>query len=416
MDSASSTRFRLAFLTVTVFLDAVGIGLIRPVAPALIAQIVVVPIASVSVYYGVCTASYMAGMFLFAPIMGRISDSVGRRPVLLLALTMMTLQHVVAATTDSFAILAAAQFAAGAAGASAVTAAAYVADITPPKERSQNLGLVWGAFAAGMMIGPVIGGSIAEFSIRAPFWAAAALTAANVASGFFILPESLAVSVRRPLAFEWRMLNSLGIVWRLIRLHWSQGLIPSLMFASCAVGITDAVIVLFGQVHLHWSMAEVGLYVMLQALLSAAAQSVLTRVLARRFDDYALIVFGLTIAASSAILTGFASASWQMYALLLPVFLSRVTRPAFGGLLSRTVTGGRQGELQGGLTSLNVLVTLIGALLGSAAFGYFNARGYAGAPYHLAATLLVAALAAALFARARSRAEYEKPLATVTEP
>ena len=193
-----SARLPFVFIMVTLLLDAVGIGLILPVLPQLIAEVSGNPLAGAALWGGALTTAFAVMQFLCGPMLGGLSDRFGRRPVLLISTGVMALDYVVMALAGSIWLLLLGRVLGGITAATHATAAAYIADVSPPERKSANFGLIGAAFGVGFILGPVIGGLLAEWGTRAPFWAAAGLAAANFAFGLLVLPESLRKATRRP--------------------------------------------------------------------------------------------------------------------------------------------------------------------------------------------------------------------------
>jgi len=187
----------LAFILVTLFLDAVGIGLFFPVMPDLITEVRGGSIGDAAIWGGVLATSFAVMQFLFSPVIGALSDRFGRRPILLASLLVMALDYVVMALAQTMWLLIAMRIVGGIAAATHATANAAISDITPPERRSQTFGLLGAAFMAGFILGPVIGGLLGEWGSRVPFWAAAGLAAMNFVLGWFTLPETVTAAPAR---------------------------------------------------------------------------------------------------------------------------------------------------------------------------------------------------------------------------
>jgi len=198
----------VTFILITLTLDAMGIGLILPVMPDLIMEVQGGDIANAALWGGILSALFAVMQFLFSPTLGSLSDRFGRRPVLLISLAVMALDYVLMAVAGTIWLLLIGRLIGGVTAATHATASAFMADISPREKKAQNFGLISAAFGAGFVLGPVIGGLLAELGPRAPFWAAAALTAANFVFGYFVLPETVTPENRRP--FEWSRANPVG--------------------------------------------------------------------------------------------------------------------------------------------------------------------------------------------------------------
>ena len=230
--AGSARPAAVGFIFVTLLLDITGLGIIIPVLPQLIQELTGSDISQASRYGGLLLFAYAFFQFLFAPLVGALSDRYGRRPVLLLSLLGFGLDYIVLALAPTLAWLFVARVVSGIFGASFSTGFAYIADVSPPEKRAQNFGLVGAAFGLGFIIGPVSGGLLGELGPRVPFFVAAALSLLNMAYGYFVLPESLPVERRR--AFEWKRANPIGALGALRRYPQVLGLIGSLVFLYIA--------------------------------------------------------------------------------------------------------------------------------------------------------------------------------------
>lgn len=198
----------IGFIFVTLLIDTMGFGLIIPVLPNLIAELKNISVNQASAYGGLLLSTYAITQFLFAPVIGNLSDKYGRRPIILSSLLGFGIDYIILALAPTFGWLFVGRVIAGITGASFTTASAYIADVSTPDTRAKNFGMIGAAFGIGFIIGPALGGLLAKFGVRAPFYAAAALCLLNALYGFFVLPESLSESNRRP--FNWRKANPFG--------------------------------------------------------------------------------------------------------------------------------------------------------------------------------------------------------------
>jgi DHA1 family tetracycline resistance protein-like MFS transporter len=184
-------RLPIAFIVLTVVIEAMGIGLILPVLPDLLREVQGVGLSEAALWGGVLASAYALMQFLFSPTLGSVSDRFGRRPVLLLSLLVIFVDYIVMALAQTFWLLLVGRIVAGIAAATMSVATAFMADISPPERKAQNFGLVSAGFGLGFVLGPAVGGLLAELGPRAPFWAAAILSGLNLVFGLVVLPETL---------------------------------------------------------------------------------------------------------------------------------------------------------------------------------------------------------------------------------
>jgi DHA1 family tetracycline resistance protein-like MFS transporter len=222
----------LIFIFITLFLDILGIGLIVPILPRLIEHLGDGRVDSASFVYGWLVGLYSLMQFIFAPIIGSLSDRFGRRPVILLSLFGTGLDYFLLAWAPSLAWFFVGRLISGITGANYSAAAAYVADVSPPEKRSANFGIIGAAFGLGFIFGPALGGWLGEYGLRVPFIVAGILTLVNWLYGFLILPESLKKENARK--FDLERANPIGALLELKRQPLILGLSCSYFISSIA--------------------------------------------------------------------------------------------------------------------------------------------------------------------------------------
>jgi DHA1 family tetracycline resistance protein-like MFS transporter len=381
----------VTFIFITLLIDCIGIGIIIPVIPKLITELTGSNLSVASEYGGWLTASYAIMQFFCAPIMGNLSDRYGRRPILLGSLLGLGIDYLFLSFAPTIAWLFLGRIIAGIFGASFTTGTAYLADISTPENRSQNFGMVGAAFGLGFIIGPAIGGKFGEFGIRVPFMVAAGFSLLNFIYGFFILPESLPKESRR--RFEWKRSNPVGALVHLKKYPVISGLVITLVLTYLAGYSVQATWTFYNMFKFNWSMALVGYSLAVVGLLIALVQGGLIRVIIPLMGQKNSIFVGLALEVAASLFFGFANSSWMMFALLIPYCLGSVSGPALQGVISSQVPSNEQGELQGALTSLMNVSSIIGPLLMTSLFGYFSSSQalvyFPGAPYLMGAILLI---------------------------
>jgi MFS transporter, DHA1 family, tetracycline resistance protein len=395
MISRRPGKHAAAFVFVTVFLDMAGFGLIMPVLPKLIETVSGRDIAGASLLAGWLFFAYGGMQFLFGPAIGNLSDAFGRRPVLLLSVRGLAIYYLLTAFAPNMAWLFAGRIIAGVCGASYTTANAYLADITTPDNRAKAFGLMGAAFGLGFIIGPAIGGLLGEFGPRVPFFVAAGLAAVNFAYGYLVLPETLPPERRRP--FSPARSNPAG-AFRVFANY--RGVVPlcAVMFIySFATSVYPAIWAFWGIARFAWSEAIIGLTLAAFGLISAIVQGGLTGPTVKWLGERNTVAFGLVAAVVAA--AGYGLAPGLAAVLILFVFHAPegFVHPALTALISKAAPENAQGELQGGIASVESVAMLAGTVFYTQVFGYFL---HPGAPvtspnvsYFVAAVLAAAALA-----------------------
>jgi DHA1 family tetracycline resistance protein-like MFS transporter len=359
----------LKFIVVTLFLDILGIGLIVPILPRLIEGFAGDDAVLGSRLFGVLAAVYALMQFIFSPIIGGLSDRFGRRPVLLVSNFGAAFDYLLLALAPSLPWFFLGRVISGICGASIGTASAYIADVSPPEKRAQNFGLVGMAFGLGFVAGPLISAFLGAQDVRLPFYLSAGLSLLNALYGYFVLPESLPVALRRP--FAWSRANPVGTLRELFRSPVVLGLASAAFFITLAQrGLTN-VWVLYTEHRYHWDVKATGLSLGVVGLSTAVVQGGVVRRLMPRLGERRSIVLGALLGAGTYVLYGLATEGWMIYAILVVNAFSGFLPPAIQGLMSRAVPADEQGMLQGGLASVNSVCNVLGPLLSTNLFGYF---------------------------------------------
>ena len=368
---ASNRKAAMGFIFITLLIDVTGFGLIIPVMPKLIEQLLhITDISKASQYGGWLTFAYAFMQFIFAPILGNLSDKYGRRPVLLFSVFGFGIDYLFLSFAPSIAWLFVGRLIAGVTGASFTTASAYIADISTPENRAQNFGMIGAAFGLGFIVGPLIGGLLGELGPRVPFFVAAGLALTNWLYGYFVLPESLDKEHRRP--FEWRRANPLGSLLQLKKYPGVGGLIVSLVLIYLAAHAVQSNWSFFNIEKFNWSPKMIGISLGVVGLLVGAVQGGLVRVINPKIGNEKSIYFGLGLYALGLLLFAFASQSWMMFVFLIPYCLGGIAGPALQSIISGHVPPNEQGELQGALTSLMSATSIIGPPMMTNLFAYFT--------------------------------------------
>jgi DHA1 family tetracycline resistance protein-like MFS transporter len=375
----TSKKAALGFIFVTLLVDSMGWGLIIPVMAHLISELKHISTNQAATYGGLLTSVYAAMQFIFSPVVGNLSDRYGRRPVLLSSLFAFGIDYIIMATAPVYGWLFIGRCISGITGASFTTAGAYIADVsTDPTSKAKNFGLIGAAFGMGFVLGPALGGLLSHWGIRAPFYGAAALCFLNCIYGYFFLPESLAKENRR--SFEWSRANPLGSLKFLFNHPEIGGLAFAFFLIYLAVQSIQGNWNFFTQYRFHWTDQMIGLSLTLVGVLIGGVQAGLTRVVNPRIGNEKSIYLGLSLYTFGLLLFALATKSWMMYVFLVPYCLGGICGPSLQAVISGHVSPSHQGELQGALTSLMSLTTIIGPLIMNGSFAYFTSDK---APFYL---------------------------------
>ena len=377
----------------TVAINSLGIGLIIPVMPALLLETGVPTIAEAASIGGLMSLSFALMQFLFGPVLGRLSDRFGRRPVLISSLVAVGIDYAILAVSASLWLFFAARIISGVASATLSVANATLADLSPPERRATSFGWTGAAFGFGFVLGPVVGGLLGEFGPRAPLMVAAGLALLNASLAFATLQETLKPANRRP--FKLRASNPFAVIGDLMR-RPRLGHLVLVSFLDTLSGIVyPAIWAYFAIAQFGWSTATVGLSLAAYGAFFALIQAGLLRVILAYLGEYRTAAFGLGAGIIGfLVLTQLTSGLWAF--LLMPIFALRaVAGTALNGLLSRLAGDDEQGSLQGILSGMMSLATLIGIPLMTQIFALASHKGEApfyGAPFAAAALLAFLAL------------------------
>jgi DHA1 family tetracycline resistance protein-like MFS transporter len=336
--------------------------------------------------------TYAAMQFLFAPIIGGLSDRYGRRPVLLASLFAFGLDYILLGFAPNIGWLFVGRLIAGITGASFSTATAYISDVSTPEKKAQNFGMIGAAFGLGFILGPILGGIIGTFGPRVPFFASAAISLINCVYGYFVLPESLSIENRRP--FDIKRANPLGSIVQIKKYPKIVGLVVCLFIVYIAGHANQSSWVYITMEKFSWDERMVGLSLGWVGLTVGLVQGGLSRIIIPKLGQIQSVYIGLFIAFAGYIMFAFATQGWMMFAFMTVFAFSGIAGPSIQSLISNQVPPNEQGEVQGTLTSLISLTSIIGPLLmNNLLFHYFSKQGtnyyFPGAPFLMAGILVL---------------------------
>lgn len=414
--TVSKRQASLGFIFVTLFLDIMGIGLIVPVLPKLIEHFAGGEAAAARTF-GLMVALYAAMQFLFAPVLGSLSDKYGRRAVILISLTGSGIDNLLLAFAPSLSWLFIGRLIAGLTAANITAVTAYIADISPPEKRAQNFGVVGMAFGLGFIAGPLLGGLLGNIGLRLPFLVVAGITLINALYGFFVLPESLKSENRRE--FSWVQANPIGSLTGLGRYPLVLGLAGITVLSGLAQNAVQSIWVLYTSHRFGWDAGDVGISLAVVGLSAAIVQGGLTGRIVPKIGERHAIVYGLGISFIANTLYGLANQGWMMYVIPFLGALGFIAGPSTQALISKTVKPNEQGSTQGAITSLLSLTGVIGPLIATSVFSYFIGENapieLPGASFFLGALFLLFAMLLAQWLFARVPVPTGQTVATLDE-
>ncbi|HEY2464526.1 MAG TPA: MFS transporter [Steroidobacteraceae bacterium] len=383
----------MPFIMLTALVDMISIGLIIPVLPVLVGSLTGTQ-TDQALWYGVVTFSFSLANFFGSPFLGALSDSYGRRPVLLIGFSGLMLSFFTTALATSIAMLIVIRLVAGAMQANLSVASAYVADITPPEQRAKRFGMMGAMFGVGFILGPVIGGLLGSINLRLPFYAAGSLAFLNLLYGYFVLPESLPISRRH--AFEWKTANPFSALRRLTQL---KDVAPLAVVVACS-GLAQFVLytcwVLYTTFKFGWGPKENGWSLAAVGVVTAIVQGLLLGRILKLISVRRLAVLGLTSSMLAYALWGAATRSWMMYAIIFVNLLGATVSSTIQSIISSAADAQNQGKTLGAVGGINSLMAVIAPAIGAPLLTMVShlPRGdwRIGAPFYFCALLQAAAL------------------------
>ena len=389
----------IGFIFITMLIDITGLGIIIPVIPTLIKELIHSDISEAAKIGGWLTFAYAITQFVFAPLIGSLSDKYGRRPIILISLFGFSLDYLLLSFAPTITWLFIGRIIAGVTGASITTASAYIADVSTTENRTKNFGLIGAAFGLGFIIGPVIGGLLGQFGSRVPFYAAAILCMINFLYGYFVLPESLSIENRR--TFSWKRANPVGAFLSLKKYPNLIGLVSAIFILYVASHAVQSNWSYYTIYRFNWDEKMVGISLGIVGLLVGIVQGGLIRYTSPKLGNEKSIYLGMALYTIGMFLFAFASQSWMMFLFLIPYCLGGIAGPALQAMVSQEVLPTEQGEIQGTLTSLMSASSIIGPPLMSTVFYFFTHKEapfqFAGAPFILGGFLMFIATLIAFY-------------------
>ncbi|WP_028102416.1 TCR/Tet family MFS transporter [Pseudoduganella violaceinigra] len=364
--SETKSKGNLNFVLISIFIDMLGIGIIVPVLPILVGQYVQDRELH-ALWYGIMGATFGLLQFIFMPMLGAISDRVGRRPVLLYSMAGMGINFLTTAWAPNLACLFIGRVIGGMSSASMSVASAYASDISSHEDRAKSFGKIGATFGLGFICGPMLGGLLGKYDLHLPFYVAAALSFTNLAYGYFFVPESLPEAQRGK--FQLVSVNPFSSLAKLARRQDIRGLVITFALVTAAQMMLQATWVLFTHFRFGWGPGENGAALFCVGLSAAVVQAGLLGILIRKFGEVRLSLIGLTSGAITYLMYGLATQGWMMYVFILCNLLAFAAGPALQGIVSKATPANEQGELMGSLQSISSIGTFVMPLLGGAILG-----------------------------------------------
>ncbi len=380
------------FILATLMIDAIGVGIVFPIMPDLMARVGAGSTAEGALWGGIMMSAYAGAMFLFGPVIGSLSDAFGRRPILIAALVTLTVDYVIMAMAQTYWVLLVGRVIAGMAGATYITATAYISDIAKPEERGAAFGMIGAAFGIGFVFGPALGGLASGWHITAPFWIAAFLSALNVVFGIFVLPESLKPANRRP--FGRRDLNPFGTIFRAFAIAGMAVPLICIFVFEFANMVYATLWAFWGREMFGWDGFTIGLTLSAYGILIAVVQAGILPQLTRRLGDYRTLWIAMVAALIGFAGFGLAGSVWVVAVVLPIASLADMAPPLLTAFAANRVGEDQQGLVQGVIASLSSVAAVVAPLFLTGVFEtYSDADGLylPGAPF-LAAGVLTAGI------------------------
>jgi DHA1 family tetracycline resistance protein-like MFS transporter len=384
-------RRALLFIFLTVFLDLLGVGILVPVIPFLIGEY-----SARGLTVGLVALTFSGAQFLAAPLLGRLSDRWGRRPVLVLSVLGSGLGYVLFALGGALWVYFLARLIDGITGGNISAAQAYIADVSPPEHRVQNFGLLGAAFGLGFLLGPAVGGVLSHYSLHAPAWGAAGLALATALFGLFVLQESLPADHRRGTPILWRELDPFGAILRFVR---RPALTPYLL-AMTTLGIAFAGfrtnLAVFTRDHFLMGPERNAVLFTIAGFFAVFTQGVIVRRLTGHLPPKRSAFIGCAVMGCGLLGIGMTPVPWGLYpAVALIAIGSGLANPSLTALLSTEVSPAEQGTLFGATQGLQSFTMILGPVLAGLLYDAIGQR----APYLLGAGLLSVSVVALRTAR-----------------
>jgi len=388
-------NWTMMVVILTVMIDSMGIGIVIPVTPALLMDVLPgATLAEAAIWGGILTSLFSVMQFLFGPFLGTLSDQFGRKPVLMVSLFVMVGYYAVMVFAHTVWLLLLGRLIGGITAATHATATALVADVSAPKDKAARFGLLGAGFGMGFVLGPVLGGMHGEWGPRAPFVAAAFLSALNFLMAWLILPETVTDRIRR--RFEWRRANPLGAIRAISQFPGLGSMLVVYLIYAIATAVYAAVWPFFTAERFGWSPAMIGVSLTIYGVCFAIVQGALVKPAIKRFGEYRTVVIGFGFEMFGLLLMSVMTNGTILLGFIPIAALGVIGQPALQAILSVGTSDDSQGILQGVVASLSAISMIIAPVSMTWVFSTFTEESaaiyYPGAPFAVSALLLALGL------------------------
>ncbi len=388
-------NWTMMVVILTVMIDSMGIGIVIPVTPALLMDVLPgATLAEAAIWGGILTSLFSVMQFLFGPFLGTLSDQFGRKPVLMVSLFVMVGYYAVMVFAHTVWLLLLGRLIGGITAATHATATALVADVSAPKDKAARFGLLGAGFGMGFVLGPVLGGMLGEWGPRAPFVAAAFLSALNFLMAWLILPETVTDRIRR--RFEWRRANPLGAIRAISQFPGLGPMLVVYLIYAIATAVYAAVWPFFTAERFGWSPTMIGVSLTIYGVCFAIVQGALVKPAIKRFGEYRTVVIGFGFEMFGLLLMSVMTNGTILLGFIPIAALGVIGQPALQAILSVGTSDDSQGILQGVVASLSAISMIIAPVSMTWVFSTFTEESaaiyYPGAPFAVSALLLALGL------------------------
>jgi len=387
----------MPFIMAAVLIDMISIGLIIPVLPPLVGSFTTSQ-SEQAFWYGAVTIAFGVANFFGSPILGRLSDRYGRRPVLLIGFSGLALSFFVTGMATALWMLLVVRLFSGAMQSNIAVANAYVADITAPADRAKAFGKLGAMLGMGFILGPVIGGLLGGISLHLPFFVAGGLACVNWLYGYFVLPESLPPERRRP--FVLREANPVNALRGLTELKGVGSLVLVVALSGLVQFMTHTTWVLYTTFKFGWGPTQNGWSLFAIGLISVLVQGVFLGRLLKRFSPQRLAIMGLISSSLCYVLWGAATEGWMLIAVIFFNVLGFASTAAMQSIIANAADPTTQGRTAGAVASLNSMMAVLAPAIGAPLLATVSHLPHGdwriGAPFYFCALLQAASMLIAL--------------------